>query len=81
MEINNNFEIVFRCPRDGLKEVVMLSRDVWFAGTNIISPIPDRDPHVIESKNRHSSVEERCRTLQCKRARTQQLQLLQSHSR
>jgi hypothetical protein len=55
VEIDDNFEIVSRCPSDGLKEVVMLSRDVWFTGTNVIRPIPDRDPHVVESKNKHKS--------------------------
>lgn len=50
VEIDDNFEIVFLCPSDSLKEVVMLTRDVWFTGTNVIRPIPDRDPHVIEAK-------------------------------
>lgn len=34
----------------------MLSRDVWFTGTNVICPIPDRDPHVIEPKNTHNTL-------------------------
>jgi hypothetical protein len=55
MEIDNNFEFVCHCPSDGLEEVGMLSRDVRFTGTNIISPIPDRDSHVIESKNNHNT--------------------------
>lgn len=56
MEIDDNFEIVRRRPSDGLEEVVLLSRDVWFTITNIIGPIPDWDPHVIESKNKHSQI-------------------------
>lgn len=53
MEIDDNFEVMCRCPTDGFKEVVMLSRDEWFTGANVIRPIPDRDPHVIEPNNKH----------------------------
>lgn len=84
MEFDDNFEIACRGPSDGLKEVLMLPRDVRFTGANIISPIPDRDPHVIESKNKYNTqlVElEQLRMRQYEQARTQQLQSLQSHLR
>ena len=53
MKVDDNLEVVLPCPCDSLEKVVVLPRDEWFARTNIVGPIPDRDAHVIESKNIH----------------------------
>jgi hypothetical protein len=74
MEIDDHLEIVFFCPSDGAHEVVVLSLDEGLVRTDVVRPIPDRNSHVIESKN--STI--RNRGLGFSRVRTQLLRLPQS---
>jgi hypothetical protein len=48
MEIDNDADIVFRCPRDGLFKVGKLALNVGFTRTDFKSPIAYRNAHVIE---------------------------------
>ena len=50
MQIDENLKTIFCCPSDGFEEEVVLSLDIRFAGTDFVSPIPYRNPHMIESK-------------------------------
>ena len=54
MKIDNNLEIVRLCPSDSPEKVVVLPREERFARTDVVGPIPDRDAHVIESKNKYN---------------------------
>jgi hypothetical protein len=49
MKIDDNLKVACFRPINSFEEVVVLSLDVRFAGTHIISPIAYRDAHVIES--------------------------------
>lgn len=48
MEIDNDTEIVFRRPIDGLVKVGKLALNVGFTRTDLESPIAYRNAHVIE---------------------------------
>ena len=56
VKIDNNLDVVFPCPSDGLAKVVVLPRDERFARTDFVGPITDRNAHVIESKNKYQHV-------------------------
>jgi hypothetical protein len=49
MKIDDDFKVVCLRPIDSIEEVIVLSLDVRFARTDIVSPIAYRDAHVIES--------------------------------
>ena len=50
MKVDDNLEIVLRCPTDSLEEEGVLSLDIWFARADFVSPITYRDAYVIESR-------------------------------
>lgn len=54
VKVDDNLEIVLRCPADSPEEVVVLSLDIRFARTYFVGPITYRDAYVIESKRRIS---------------------------
>ena len=49
MKIDDDFKVVCLGPINSFEEVIVLSLDVRFARTDIVSPIAYRDAHVIES--------------------------------
>ena len=56
MKVDDDLDFVFLGPTDGLEEIVVLPLNIWFARTDdIVGPIPYRDAHVIESKNKSNA--------------------------
>jgi len=50
MKIDDDPKVVFSCPRHSPGEVVVLPLYIRFARTDFVSPITNRDPHMVESK-------------------------------
>ena len=74
MKIDDNLKVVCFRPINSFEEVLVLSLDVRFAWTDIVSPIAYRDAHVIESNTFFSRPCWVCAPI--RQARTQRLQLL-----
>jgi hypothetical protein len=55
VKVDDNLEVVFLRPSDSLEKVVVLPLYIWFARSDVVSPISNRDAHVIESRNNTTS--------------------------
>lgn len=60
MKVNNNFDAMILCPANSLRQVWYLSLDVGFAGRDVIRPIPDGNPYVIEPVNDYQLIGNGC---------------------
>ena len=47
MKINDYFESVVACPRDGFLKIRQLASDEWLAGAYFESPVSNRDTNMI----------------------------------
>jgi hypothetical protein len=49
MEVNDELEVVVRCPGNGLLQVIKLASYVWFSCTNFKCPVANRQTDMVQA--------------------------------